>query len=148
MFFSTFKSLSVSLVILPQTVWTTIQLSQKAQHKCATVWNRGGSGKWRADLALTSSLFCLSGFWHPDQPPFTNISIILSPCPYFPCLSQSLSLSATGQRKRRGASGSDTSVGDEHSSCLSQYHSFMSWDSNIFARVFFTLRAVRREAGL
>lgn len=27
-------------------------------------------------------------------------------------------------------------------------HSLMSWDSNILARVFFTLRAVRREAGL
>lgn len=27
-------------------------------------------------------------------------------------------------------------------------HSLMSWDSNIFARVFFTRRAVRRQAGL
>lgn len=31
---------------------------------------------------------------------------------------------------------------------LTLCHSLMSWDSNIFARVFFTLRAVRREAGL
>lgn len=36
----------------------------------------------------------------------------------------------------------------EESISLILRHSLMSWDSNIFARVFFTRRAVRRQAGL
>ncbi|KAG7224034.1 hypothetical protein INR49_015291 [Caranx melampygus] len=62
-------------------------------------------------------------------------------------LANSLNSDTQSESKWRHAIGSDKSLGDESFSLLTLCHILMSWDSNIFARLFFTLRAVSVRNG-
>lgn len=87
-------------------------------------------------------------FLAPRRPLFLSLTLPVSfLCPIIHSLFFFFSLSSIGQCKWRSASGSDKSL-VMRASLLTLCHSLMSWDSNIFARVFFTLRAERRQAGL
>lgn len=129
------------------TVWTRRPLSFHRKHNLNTrFWGRGGSDNGRADLPWHNKSLAphFSGspvchYRHHSSP--LSFSFVLSFTVSFS------SLSSIGHCKWRRASGSDKSV-LMRASLLTRCHSLMSWDSNIFARVFFTLRAVRREAGL
>lgn len=123
---------------------TAAQLSQKAHpaHR-----GRGWLGQWEGGspsdmINLTAS--------HYSGSPSTIISITHPRC-QFPLSYHSQSLFLPF-RRLASVSGAVASGSDKcpltRASLSTLRHSLMSWDSNIFARVFFTLRAVRREAGL
>lgn len=122
----------------------TTQLSQKAQSEH---WGRGASDNGRADVPWYNKFF---GIYHYSAPSVTIISITHPPCQlslfYY---SQSLFFFFPffWPAWVACASGNDETLGDDMI-LWTLCHSLISWDSNIFARVFFTLRAVRRQVGL
>lgn len=128
------------------TVWTRRPLSFHRKHNLNT----------RSEAEVAQTMGGQNLPWHNKS----RLSLLWLPVCHYRHHSSSLSfsfvlsftvsfssLSSIGHCKWRRASGSDKSV-LMRASLLTRCHSLMSWDSNIFARVFFTLRAVRREAGL
>lgn len=124
---------------------TTTQLSQKAQPE-HFVWGRGDWDSGRLGLPWHNTFFAS----HFSGSPPTIMSIAHPPS-QFPLSyrSQSLFFPFLLLASVSGAVPvAVTSLWVMRASLSTLCHILMSWDSNIFARVFFTLRAVRREAGL
>lgn len=130
-----------------RTAWTRQSLSFHRKHNLYTCSEarmvQTTEGKISLEtINLLPLIFFFLGSWWPSSQSIIPVSFF---CPIIQSLS--VSLSSVGQYKW-SVPVVMTSLWAMKACLLSLCHTLMSCDSNIFARVFFTRRAVRRLTGL